>query len=254
MRVIAGSCRGRLLRAPAGTVTRPTSDRVREAIFDVLGSLVDLDGMAVADLFAGSGAMGIEALSRGAASAVFVDNAPAALRAIAGQPGRPGPRRTGPGSCARTCCASSTGPTTSTSPCATRPTTSRPGTRLLTRLRASLAVLESRRPVEVPAGWEIIRNKRYGGTLVTVVRSLGAHAERHLVTVALFPGSFDPFHNGHLEVVERAGQLFDEVVVATLRNPQKAEPLFSLDEREEMLQDSLAHSPTCGSCRWPPWW
>ncbi len=61
------------------------------------------------------------------------------------------------------------------------------------------------------------------------------------MTIALFPGSFDPFHNGHLEVVERAGQLFDEVVVATLRNPQKAEPLFSLDEREEMLRDSLAH-------------
>ena len=61
------------------------------------------------------------------------------------------------------------------------------------------------------------------------------------MTVALFPGSFDPFHNGHLEVVERAGQLFDEVVVATLRNPQKAEPLFSLDEREDMLRDSLEH-------------
>jgi len=59
------------------------------------------------------------------------------------------------------------------------------------------------------------------------------------VTVALFPGSFDPLHNGHVEVVERAGQLFDEVVVATLRNPQKAEPLFSLEEREEMLHESL---------------
>ena len=49
-----------------------------------------------------------------------------------------------------------------------------------------------------------------------------------LVRIALFPGSFDPFHNGHLEVVERAGRLFDEVVVATLRNPQKSEALFDL--------------------------
>jgi pantetheine-phosphate adenylyltransferase len=61
------------------------------------------------------------------------------------------------------------------------------------------------------------------------------------VTVALFPGSFDPLHNGHVEVVERAGLLFDEVVVAALRNPQKAEPLFSLTEREEMLEEALGH-------------
>jgi pantetheine-phosphate adenylyltransferase len=61
------------------------------------------------------------------------------------------------------------------------------------------------------------------------------------VTVALIPGSFDPFHNGHLEVVERAARLFDDVVVATLRNPQKAEPLFTLAEREEMLKEALAH-------------
>jgi pantetheine-phosphate adenylyltransferase len=61
------------------------------------------------------------------------------------------------------------------------------------------------------------------------------------VKIALFPGSFDPFHNGHLEVVEGATRLFDEVIVAVLRNPQKGEPLFSLQEREEMLEESIAH-------------
>ena len=61
------------------------------------------------------------------------------------------------------------------------------------------------------------------------------------MTTVLFPGSFDPFHNGHLEVVERAGHLFDEVIVAVLRNPQKAEPLFSLAEREDMLEEVVSH-------------
>ena len=59
--------------------------------------------------------------------------------------------------------------------------------------------------------------------------------------IALIPGSFDPVHNGHLEVIERAARLFDEVVVAALRNPQKSQVLFDLDERKEMLEESVTH-------------
>ena len=80
MRVIAGRYGGRRLQAPPGAATRPTSDRVREALFSVLGDRVE--GARVLDLFAGSGALGIEALSRGAAEATFVDTAPAAIRAV----------------------------------------------------------------------------------------------------------------------------------------------------------------------------
>src|SRR5215213_6124095 len=80
MRVIAGRWGGRRLQAPPGEATRPTSDRVREALFSVLGERVT--GARVLDLFAGSGALGIEALSRGAAEATFVDAAPAALKAL----------------------------------------------------------------------------------------------------------------------------------------------------------------------------
>src|SRR4051794_25945467 len=79
MRVIAGQYRGRRLTAPRGETTRPTSDRVREALFSILG---DVRGLRVLDLFAGSGALGIEALSRGAAEAVFVDSSKRAADAI----------------------------------------------------------------------------------------------------------------------------------------------------------------------------
>jgi 16S rRNA (guanine966-N2)-methyltransferase len=82
MRIVAGTARGRGLRAPAGATTRPTSDRVREAVFDILTSMDVVEGAAVVDLFAGSGALGIEALSRGAASAVFVDTDRAAIEAV----------------------------------------------------------------------------------------------------------------------------------------------------------------------------
>ena len=83
MRIIAGKWRGRKLVAPAGQATRPTADRTRETLFNMLVSrLGSFDELAVADLYAGSGALGLEALSRGAASVTFVETDPAACRAI----------------------------------------------------------------------------------------------------------------------------------------------------------------------------
>jgi 16S rRNA (guanine966-N2)-methyltransferase len=83
MRIVAGAWRGRPLVAPKGDATRPTADRTREALFSMLLSrLGSFEGLAVADLFAGSGALGLEALSRGAASCLFVEQDRAALDAL----------------------------------------------------------------------------------------------------------------------------------------------------------------------------
>jgi 16S rRNA (guanine966-N2)-methyltransferase len=79
VRIVAGDRKGARIFAPRGETTRPTSDRVREAAFDLIGPV---DGATVLDLFAGSGAMGLEALSRGAATVVFVESDPDAVRAI----------------------------------------------------------------------------------------------------------------------------------------------------------------------------
>lgn len=79
MRVVAGEFGGRRLRAPAGRTTRPTGDRVREAVFSMLGTM---DHLVVLDLYAGSGAMGIEALSRGAVRATFAERDPRAVAAL----------------------------------------------------------------------------------------------------------------------------------------------------------------------------
>ena len=83
MRIIAGQFRGRPLQAPPGSATRPTGDRVREALFSMLASrLGSFEDLRVADLYAGSGALGLEALSRGAAETVFVETDPKAQAAI----------------------------------------------------------------------------------------------------------------------------------------------------------------------------
>jgi 16S rRNA (guanine966-N2)-methyltransferase len=85
LRIIAGQWRGRKLTAPVGDATRPTADRTRETLFSMLVSRIGtFEGLTVADMFAGSGALGLEALSRGAASCLFVEQDAAALRALRG--------------------------------------------------------------------------------------------------------------------------------------------------------------------------
>ena len=82
MRIISGKYKSRALIAPKGDLTRPTSDRARESLFNVLQNLIDFEGMNVLDLFAGSGAFGFEALSRGASHSTFVEESKRASQAI----------------------------------------------------------------------------------------------------------------------------------------------------------------------------
>lgn len=171
MRVIGGSSRGRRLpaRLPAGV--RPTSDRVREAIFDILGSMGGVAGLRVLDLFCGSGALGAEALSRGAASVTFVDHDTAALAAVranlaaAGLADRESSlvRAELPGWLGRA-------PEVDLALC-DPPYAFDDWHTLLTSLRARTAVLESAGEIDPPDGWMVARSRRYGGTLVTVVHS-----------------------------------------------------------------------------------
>lgn len=172
MRVISGAARGRRLVAPVGTTTRPTPDRVREATFNALGSLGLVVDATVLDLFAGSGAMGIEALSRGAARGTFVDDDPAARRAI----------DTNLETCGFRVAADVVGVSAERFLAGTQahwdlafvdPPYQYDGwPELLLELPADWAVLESDREVDPPFGWEVVRSKRYGHTHVVIARRI----------------------------------------------------------------------------------
>ena len=156
--------------APEGTTTRPTSDRVREATFNALTSLDAIEGVVVLDLFAGSGAMGIEALSRGAASATFVDSDARAVAAV-----RANVRAAGFDDIAevvRSDVARHLDHTVADVGLAILdPPYALPDEgweALLGALLADVAVLESDRELPVPVGWEILRARRYGTTVITL--------------------------------------------------------------------------------------
>jgi 16S rRNA (guanine966-N2)-methyltransferase len=149
---------------------RPTSDRVRESIFDVLGSMGGVADLAVVDLFCGSGAMGVEALSRGAASATFVDHEPGALEAVRANLAAVG-LESEPTKVLR---AELPGWLERSAPFdiafCDPPYDFDRWEVLLGWLQADVAILESATEIAVPSGWKVTRSRRYGGTLVTVVR------------------------------------------------------------------------------------
>jgi 16S rRNA (guanine966-N2)-methyltransferase len=175
VRVIGGELRGRRLAAPDSPSVRPTSDRVREAVFDILYSLGGVEGLQVADLFAGSGALGIEALSRGAASVTFVDRDPAALDAVRRNltsVGMDDAERVGTATVVRADVDSWVTTTASRFDVVLcdPPYAYDRWDVLVGALPGDLVVLESGSEITPPEDWVILRSKRYGGTLVTVAR------------------------------------------------------------------------------------
>ncbi len=167
MRVVGGEARGRPLKAKLPPTVRPTTDMAREAIFSMLearGGLVDL---VVADLYCGSGALGIEALSRGAARVYFVDSDPACLAAA--RANLEPLKLSGEAIYVR-----ATLPVWTPSPdldlvLADPPYGPFNVAGLLTNVDATRVIIENDRYAEAPEGWKVTKEKRYGTTLVTML-------------------------------------------------------------------------------------
>jgi len=189
VRVVAGSARGRRIAAPPGSDTRPTTDRVREAVFNALGSLGAVQGADAVDLFAGSGALGIEALSRGAARVHFVESDRRAAEVVAANLADLGLAERGVVVRRPVDVALADLPDGLDLVLADPPYAFDGWAGLLDGLAPKLAegavvVAESDRPIDLPDGWEKVRERAYGGTVVVFARreppdpgprSTGAH-------------------------------------------------------------------------------
>jgi 16S rRNA (guanine966-N2)-methyltransferase len=260
MRVIAGSARGRRLRAGRGLALRPTADKVKGALFNILASRFDLTSAHVLDLFAGSGALGVEALSRGAADVTFVEQAAASITVL-----RENLKLCGFEERARVM------------PMSVEKALAQLGKQgarfdgilidppygegLVERVLAAVAA----HGLVAPGGWMMVEHhveeapqpiygslrltqgRRYGKTglalFVEEERMPESQDEERRANRAVYAGSFDPITNGHLDVVRRALDVFDEVIVAVASNtsdPDKDHALFTAEERVTMIRDVLA--------------
>jgi 16S rRNA (guanine966-N2)-methyltransferase len=255
-RIIAGTAGGRRLSVSAGRGTRPTSDRAREGLFaSILAIRGPLDGARVLDLYAGSGAVGLEALSRGASDVLLVESDARAARVIRSNiesVGLPGARLAGDR--VERVLARGPGGHPPRDVVFADPPYAAPDSdvqRMLAALRdrgwlapGVLVVVERATrsgPVRWPAGYAPERSRGYGEATLWYGLAAGAGPAEGSppgggvsVRRVVCPGSFDPVTNGHLDIISRAAKLYDEVVVAVGRNLNKA-TMFSLDERLEML-------------------
>jgi pantetheine-phosphate adenylyltransferase len=270
MRIIAGYLGGRRLIAKVASGTRPTSDRVREAIGSLLSARRAFEGASVLDLFAGTGALGLEALSRGADRVLAIDGEPKALRAL-----ETNVRALGV----------SHAVTHRQLDLFQRPERvllalgglggapfdlvfADPPYRELARLAPLLDalagsalcapevlfVIEHARGASAPEtdALRVVASYLYGDTAVTllarsaqmgegvdqIMASQSAGPEQR-VSAAVYAGSFDPITNGHVAVIRSGLVAFDRIIIAVLTNTAK-KPLFSVDERMELIRDAVA--------------
>ena len=251
MRVISGSARGRRLNELQGMETRPTTDRVKEALFNIVQ--FEVPGRDILDLFAGTGQLGIEALSRGAASAVLVDqrkDAAALVRENLKLTGLTGQGKVVQGdsisylmSCREKFHVIFLDPPYQSG--------------LLERAMETIAAFDILREhgimiCESPAERELPplappyekgREYRYGRIKLTVYRRQGSDPRSAAsMKTAIYPGSFDPITLGHLNIIKRAAQCFDRVIVCVMVNSKK-HGLFTPEERVELLERCTARFP-----------
>jgi pantetheine-phosphate adenylyltransferase len=260
MRVIAGAAKGRRLQTLPGLDVRPTADRVKAALFSILESRVDLDGAEVLELFAGSGALGIEALSRGARSASFVEQAPAAatvLRANIEHCRFTTAARILPCSVARSLAQLSSSGTRFDGIFLDPPY----GQGAVARTLEALAAADLLRPdgwvmvehhvdeppAEAYGQLRLTQSRRYGKTALALFRNPSMAETKNKSVVAsraVYAGSFDPITNGHLDLVQRAMKVFDQIIVAVAgtTSDTKDRSLFNAAERVAMIREALAHA------------
>lgn len=176
MRVVAGDLRGRRIESPSGDATRPTTDKVREAVFNALGSLDAVDGATVVDAFAGTGAMGIEALSRGAAHCTFIEKDREALQVL-----KRNISLLGLSDRSSVISVDAVSALAQHGECdlfiADPPYGFSDWSSVLRHVKATVVVLESDREIAEVDGWETVRAKKYGRTHVAFLQPAGEQSD-----------------------------------------------------------------------------